>query len=159
MTNELGQLVLVHERNVINMAEDLAIQHHCRRHTLVAHTQRVRLVVFAGVVNLVAYILHKCAVLALRIRRMTLLAFLPLLHNPVVKRLVLKNLVVSLYAVRALATRWVLTQRLNGSILCVLFGDTKAVYALLIRPMSAFRFLILFICHLRFFGRRSRFLH
>jgi hypothetical protein len=63
--NELRQLVLVHERHVINMTEDLPIQNDRRRNTLVAHSLWIWLVIFAIIIDLVADVLNKGTVLAL----------------------------------------------------------------------------------------------
>jgi len=129
------------------MAENLTIKYDCWGHAFIAHSQRVGLVVLAVVIHLIAHVLHESTVLALRVRRMALLALLALLDDPVVKAFMLEDSLVSFHAVWALATRWMLTQVLESRSLCILLGHTETVHALLVRAMSAFRLLILFIRH------------
>jgi hypothetical protein len=53
-THELRHFFEIHKGHVIDMAVVLAVQDDCRRETLIAHTFRVRLVLFAAFVYLVA---------------------------------------------------------------------------------------------------------
>ena len=127
-----------HERDVINVAEYLTIKDNCRWHAFVAHAKGVGLVVFAAVVNLVADILNKSAVLAFRIRRMALLTLFPLFDYPVVKALVFEHCSIGLHAVGALSTRWMLAEVLECSGFGVFLCHTEAVHTLLVRTVPAF---------------------
>ena len=76
---------------------------------------------------------------------MTLGTFLLLLVNPVVKAFMLENTLVSIDAIRALATSWMLA--FDGSTLRILWSNSQTVDAFLVWTMSAFRLLVFFIGH------------
>ncbi|MFN9799949.1 MAG: hypothetical protein ACK54P_08040, partial [Bacteroidota bacterium] len=92
------------------MAEDLAVEHHCRRDALVTHAERIGFVVLASVVHFVAYVMNEGAVLTLCVLRVTFLALFALFDNPVVKAFMLEHGLICLDAVRAFASRRMLAE-------------------------------------------------
>lgn len=83
------------------MSKDLPVEDDSWWHALVAHPEWVRFVILAVVVDFVADVLHKSAILAFCIRRVTFLALLALFDNPVVKTLMLKYSFIFIEAVHA----------------------------------------------------------
>lgn len=129
------------------MSEDLPVQDYSWWHTLVAHSKWVWFVILAVVVDFIADVLHEGAVLALCVRRVTLLALLALLDNPVVKALMLEHSFVGIDAVRALSTGWVLAKVFKSGCLSVLLRNSKTVYALLVGTVPALGLLVLLVSH------------
>jgi len=76
MTNKAAKFLKIHETNIIDMSIGLSCQHNSRWQTLIAHTKRIRLMLFASKVNLVAKLLTESAVLTLLVRCMLLRTFL-----------------------------------------------------------------------------------
>jgi len=109
--DELRQLIFIHERHVIYVTEYLPIKDDRRWNTLVAHTLRIGLVIFAIIIHLVADVLNKSAILALCIWWVTFFTLFTLFGDPIIKALMLKDS----------------------------FLRAGAVNAFLVWPMSAFR--------------------
>jgi hypothetical protein len=119
------------------VSEDLPVQDDSWWNALVAHSEWVWFMILAVIVDFVANILYKCAILALSVRRVTLLALLTLLDNPIVKALVLKHSLISIEAVRAFSTGWMLAEVLECRCLGIFLSDAKTVHAFLVGAVPA----------------------
>lgn len=130
VSNKAAKLFEIHETNVINVSISLSCQHHSRWQTLVTHTKRIRLMLFASEVNLVAKLLTKCTVLAFLMGCMLLSTLLLLFKNILIKRVVLDFSLVTIDAVGALLICLMLANCFD--FLKVFFGHTKTIETLLI---------------------------
>lgn len=83
--DEILDLGDIHELNIVHMTIFLSLDHHIRRHTLVAHSFRIGLMTFAGSIHLIANSRRRKAVVALDLSRVYSLTLELLLLQPVIE--------------------------------------------------------------------------
>ena len=128
------------------MSIGLSLKDHSRRETFVTHTHWERLVIRALIVDFIAELRERYAILTLLVRLMLTFAFRFDIREICLKAFVLDKLIilVTCDAIRALLKRPMITQVFD--LFDVVFCNTEAIQALSIWAVSAMTLLDLFLC-------------